>query len=65
MSRFERYGFGRVLVAGLACWTVIDLHLIVVSLEVVALGTAAVFCWRLAGRELRRLGSEQRRVWKP
>lgn len=54
MTRFERYGFLRVLTAGLAAWIVIALHLVVAAIQVVAFGVAGVYGWRRIGDWLHR-----------
>lgn len=59
MTRFERFGFLRVLTAGLFVWLVVDLHLVLVALEVLLAGVAGVVGWRWIGDELRR-----RRDWR-
>lgn len=65
-SRFERFGFFRVLVAGVFVVVLIDVRLLVSFLLVLGLGVGVVFWWRLFGdwlHELRHRAGGRRRVW--
>lgn len=53
MSRFERFGLLRVVLAGLFIWILVALHLIVAMIVIVATGVVALFGWRLLGATLR------------
>jgi hypothetical protein len=61
MTRHERYGFGRVLLAGLFVWAAIALHVVFAMAVFVTTGLVAVFGWRLIGTALRRHVEQSRR----
>ena len=54
MSRFERFGLGRVALAGLLAWLLLAAHLVLFALEVLALGVVILYGWRWLGATLRR-----------
>lgn len=64
MSGHERFGFVRVLLAGVFVLVVVGAHLVVAVLEVLAAGFVAVAAWRWLGATVRRrLDSRPRRWW--
>lgn len=54
MSRFERYGFLRVLLAGLFVWFVVGAHLVLTVAAVVGTGLVVLAAWRWLGAAVRR-----------
>ena len=54
MSRHQRFGLVRVLLAGLFIWLLIALHLILAMVVILATGLAALLGWRWLGETLHR-----------
>lgn len=54
MSRHERFGFVRVVAAGLTVWLAFALHVELAALVVVGTGFGCVWAWRWIGATLRR-----------
>ena len=60
LSRYERYGFFRVALAGLFVWMLIAAHLLVAAVVILATGFAVVFGWRWLGDTLHRRLDQRR-----
>lgn len=63
-DRFHRFGFVRVLLAGLFVWLLIMLHAILAMVVILATGLAALFGWRWLGASLRRHVEQGRGDWR-